>query len=128
MHLAVLVGVAALLFIHPELFRGSMFHGAGVLASLFVVGNPFVLVVGFMPSYMPQVANVHIQAFEADAGGENTVGFVELNYSLTLRFMLIFHKGNIFSYQKIYYKPYRFIKKLFASSKFHERLCTYKVV
>ena len=82
MHLAVLVRVATLLFIHPELFRGGMFHGAGVLASLFIVGNPFVLVVGFVPSYMPQMADVHIQAFEADAGGENAVGFVGLGHSV----------------------------------------------
>ena len=59
-----------------------MGDGAGVLASLFVVGNPFVLVVGFVPSYMPQVADVHIQAFEADAGGENAVGLVGLGYGV----------------------------------------------
>ena len=59
-----------------------MGDGAGVLASLFVVGNPFVFVVGFVPPYMPQVADVHIQAFKADTGGENAVGFVGLGYGV----------------------------------------------
>ena len=90
MNLAVLVRVAALALVYPELLGHGVFHGAGVLAAHLVVRNPPVLrcrfavggqfgfvvdggagVVVFHPPGVPQVAYVHVQALEADAGGDD---------------------------------------------------------
>ncbi len=54
-------------FYPPRIVSGWHVPWHCVLASLFVVGNLFVI--GFVPTYMPEMADVHIQAFEADAGG-----------------------------------------------------------
>ncbi len=78
-----------------------MFHRAGVLAAHLVVRNPPVLrcaftvgrefgfvvdggagIVVFHPPGVPQVPYVHVQALEADAGGDDAVEFVGLDLGM----------------------------------------------
>ena len=98
LNLAVLVRVAALALVYPELLGHGVFHGAGVLAAHLVVRNPPVLrccfavggqfgfvvdggagVVVFHPAGVPQVPHVHVQALEADARGHDAVELVGLD-------------------------------------------------
>ena len=96
--LTLVVGVAALGFVYPELLWHGVFHGAGVLAAQFVVCNPPVLrcafavgrelgfvvdggagVVVFHPPGVPQVAYVHVQPLEGNAGGHDAVQLARLD-------------------------------------------------
>ena len=95
MDLALFVLVPALALVHPELFRHCVFHRAVVLPPQLVVRNPPVLrcafavmgqfgfgvdralwVVVFHPADAAQVPDVHVQALEGDACGDDAVEFV----------------------------------------------------
>ena len=94
-YLAVAVGVAALGFVDPEGFGRGVFHGAVVLSFALVIPDPAVLcrrfavggelglvvdraggVVVLDPAQAAHVTYVHVQALEADAGGDDAVELV----------------------------------------------------
>ena len=93
--LAVLVRVSALALVHPELLWHRVLHGAAVLPPQLVVRNPPVLRCSFAvagqfgfgvdgcawiivldPPGVPQVPDVHVQALEGDARGDDAVQLV----------------------------------------------------
>ena len=82
------VKVAALVPVHPEQLRNGMFHGAAILPTHFVVGNPSVMCSGsavlcqfrfivdftlwiivYCPANMSQVSHINVQSLHCDAGG-----------------------------------------------------------
>ena len=98
LNLAVLVRVAALALVYPELLGHGVFHGAAVLPPHLVVRNPPVLrcafavlgqfgfvvdggagVVVFHPPGVPQVPDVHVQPLEGNARGHDAVQLAGLD-------------------------------------------------
>ena len=98
LNLPLFVRVPALAFVHPELFWHRVLHGAAVLPPQLVVRNPPVLrcsfavagqfgfgvdgclgVVVLHPPGMPQVPDVHVQALEGDARGDDAVQLAGLD-------------------------------------------------
>ncbi len=97
MFCALLVHISAFGLVHPVLLGHRVFHRTRILPSHLVIRNPAVLrgtlaigrefgfvvnlalrIVIFHPTDVAQVAHVHVQALEGDAGGDDSVEFVDL--------------------------------------------------